>query len=328
VLSAVFLFSSMRGVRVAEVLDALRAAKYLYILPAMAMVVLSFAVRSLRWQVILDPVKRVGAGNAFSSTMIGFMANNVLPMRAGEVVRAIVIARQERVSRSSALATIVVERVFDTGALLLTLLLGAVGFDLPPQIRSGIWIVAGTTGLSLLIFWVLAVRKRGIGDRIKSLPGGGSRVGQRVASLFESFRLGLLVLRSWPRVLLIVLLSGLVWVIFVFAYQLSFAAFDLHLSFRAPLFALGVVAIGIMLPSAPGYLGTMQYFFTFALATFGVEKSVAVSASWFFWAVQYFPVTVIGLAYFAKENLSLRQVFDTNTTPSPGTDVSSEAQTP
>lgn len=307
-LSAVFLYFSVRGVDIEAVKAALRGAEYLYLVPAMAVVTLSFFLRALRWLIILRPVKRVSVRNAFSATMIGFMANNVLPMRAGEVVRAVVIGRQESISRSSALATIVVERVFDIVALLVTLLAGAIGHELPREIANAVWVVALTTIFAFVALAVLARTESPAETFVRRFPGGGSKWGGRIARQLDYFRVGLGVFRNSVATAVTLVLSALVWGCFVAAYHFTLVAFDLHLGLRPPILLLGVVSIGVMLPSAPGYIGTMQWFFQKAVAPFGVGGSLALSASFFFWFAQYLPVTVIGLVYFVMENVNLKSV--------------------
>ncbi len=311
--SAVFLWLSMRGVQMSEVLEALRSAEYVLLLPAMTAVTVSFFVRGLRWQIILRAIQKVSTRHAFSATMIGFMANNVLPMRAGELLRAVVIGRQEAISRSAALATIVVERLFDVIALLVVLLISAGGYELPPELRQGIWIISAATGVVLVVFGALAHSRTRLGRRMQRLPGGRTRLGLRFGHFLDSFQEGLGVLRSARQVVYTLLLSGLVWGSFVIVYHYSLAAFDLALPLRAPLLLLGIVSIGVMLPSAPGYIGTMQGFYKLALVPFAVNPAVALSASWFFWLAQYLPVTVIGLFYFVRENLNLKAVLNEGT---------------
>lgn len=308
-LSVVFLVISMRGVDLGEMTEALSHARYWTLIPAMGAVVLSFFLRAVRWQLILRSLRPVSLHDAYAATMIGFMANNILPMRIGEVVRAVVIGRRAKVSRSSALATVAVERVFDVVILLAVLVLGSAGYELPESIRGAIGVLGVGTVLILGVLVVLARRER-VGAVVARLPGGSSRIGQKVAVTLDKFQDGFGIFRDARTVTLTLLLSVLVWGGFVVAYHYSLVAFGLDLSLRAPLFLLGVVSIGVMLPSAPGYIGTMQYFFAFAVEPFGVDRAVALSASWFFWFAQYVPVTLLGLGYFAHENVTLRGVMD------------------
>jgi uncharacterized protein (TIRG00374 family) len=310
-ISVVFLWASTREVSLRDLLSALSHARYEYLLPAMLSVVGSFTVRALRWRWILHPIKPVSMRNAFSATMIGFMANNVLPMRAGEVLRAVAIGRTEKMSRSAAVATIALERVFDLVALLLVVLLGSRRHSLPAEIRGAMWVLWAGTLVTLIAATLLVRSSRGPGAWIEAAPGGKTRLGRRAARMMNAFQGGLGVLRDPKRTLGCLVLSAVVWGFFVLTYHFSLEAFRLGLSLDAPFLLLGVVSIGVMLPSAPGYIGTMQLFFTLALEPFGVDKTLALSASWFFWFAQYTPVTAIGLAYFARENMTLRSALAT-----------------
>lgn len=92
---------------------AFREAKYIYIMPTIIIIFLSYYFRAVRWSTLIAPVKKVSVWSLFSVTMIGFMANNVLPARIGEVVRPVMIARKEKIKITASFATVVMERVFD-----------------------------------------------------------------------------------------------------------------------------------------------------------------------------------------------------------------------
>jgi uncharacterized membrane protein YbhN (UPF0104 family) len=92
---------------------AFREAKYIYIFPTIVIMFISFYLRSIRWSVLISPIKKVSVLNLFSANMIGFMANNVLPARLGEVIRPVMVARKEKIKVSASFATVVMERVFD-----------------------------------------------------------------------------------------------------------------------------------------------------------------------------------------------------------------------
>ena len=88
-------------------------AKYIYIFPTIILMFISHYFRAIRWEVLISPVKKVSVLNLFSAIMIGFMANNVLPARLGEVIRPVMIARKEKIKVSTSFATVVMERIFD-----------------------------------------------------------------------------------------------------------------------------------------------------------------------------------------------------------------------
>ena len=92
---------------------ALREANYIYVLPAIIITLISFFIRTIRWSILISPVKKVSILNLFSANMIGFMANNVLPARVGEVIRPIMIGKKENIKLTTSIATVVMERIFD-----------------------------------------------------------------------------------------------------------------------------------------------------------------------------------------------------------------------
>jgi uncharacterized membrane protein YbhN (UPF0104 family) len=93
---------------------ALREANYVYIIPTIIIIFISHYLRAFRWMEFIIPIKRVPVLNLFSACMIGFMANNVLPARAGEILRPLIVAKKEKIKISASFATVVMERVFDT----------------------------------------------------------------------------------------------------------------------------------------------------------------------------------------------------------------------
>jgi hypothetical protein len=134
--SAVLLWVATRGVHLDEVLQQLRQVRPAWLVPVLISIFLRFWLTAVRWQLLLRPVKRVGVHRLFAITMIGFMANNVLPARLGEFVRAYALGRSEALPPSLPFATIVIERIFD-GFTLLLFLVGGLSFLRPSRRSSG-----------------------------------------------------------------------------------------------------------------------------------------------------------------------------------------------
>ena len=112
-ISAVFLYLTLKGLKFAEMWDALRTARYSWIIPGVAVYFLGVWVRAWRWHYLLRPLKPISTRTMFPIVAIGYMGNNIYPARAGEVLRAVVLKRREDVPVSASLATIIVERVYD-----------------------------------------------------------------------------------------------------------------------------------------------------------------------------------------------------------------------
>lgn len=110
---------------------ALKDAKYVYIIPTIILIFVSHYLRAVRWSALIAPIKRVSVLNLFSATMIGFMANCVLPARIGEIIRPVMVAKKEKIKVTASFATVVMERIFDV--LSIIVLASLLFFFLPAE---------------------------------------------------------------------------------------------------------------------------------------------------------------------------------------------------
>ena len=306
--SLVCLWLAFRGVEVDQVIQSFRDVRPLYLIPVLLLAVfVRFFVTALRWQVLLRPVKRIGLHRLFSVTMIGFMANNVLPARMGEFVRAYALGKTEHLSKSLSFATIVVERVFDGLTVVLFFFFSIFFFTFPPVIT---WLAYASLGLYLVVLlgllWLWSGRSFGPFVGLAGLLP--VRVRARGQGLLASFALGLDVLGHGWALLAVSALSILDWLVIVASLYFMFLAFDLPLSPVAAFFVTVVMALGVMLPSSPGFVGPYQAATVLGLQVFSVPPSIGLSVSLVSHAIQYVPITLIGLVYFWRENLSFREL--------------------
>lgn len=307
--SAAFLYLSFRKVDLQEVRSALDQAHYVYAIPAVALVIVGFWVRALRWKVLLQPVKAIGTHPLFSATMIGFMANNVLPARLGEFLRADAIGRAASVSRSAAFATIVVERLFDGMTLLLFLVVPLAFASFPGWVRQAGAGALGLYGIGIAFVYLLHVRTEAAVRVLKRLLRPfPDRLSATLVHQMEMFASGLHVLSHGRRLLIVSVLSLILWTINVASLQCIVEAFDLRLPLYAAFTVEAILTLGVILPSSPGFVGVFQGFCILALALFGVSRSVALGFSVILHLSWYVPVTAIGLVYFWKAHLSFKDI--------------------
>jgi hypothetical protein len=309
-IGALFLWLSFRKVDLTAVWRAMAGANYWYLIPNLALTFIGMWLRALRWKVMLDPIGKVALPKVYASTMIGFMANNVLPFRLGEFVRPYSIGTTGGVSRSAALATIALERVFDMFALLFFLVMVLI---LLPKLASVGWLDdVGYLGLAvcLLLLLFLAALKRWPEQSRKAaarvLALFPEKIGLLGVEIFGKFILGLSVMGSGAGILYLVFLSLVVWGLSAFNGYFMLVAFGLHLGPLALFAWLVVVSLGIMLPAAPGFIGTFQAFTVLSLGLFGVSKETALAVSVVTHAMQFFPITLAGLYHLKKEHLTLK----------------------
>jgi len=313
--SAVCVWLSMKDVRLSEVTSALAHANYLGFVATMGLTIFGFWVRAVRWRWLISTPKPVATGSLFSATMIGFMANNVLPFRLGEFVRPWALARREGLSKTTLLATIVVERAVDMITLLGILGISLLVHPLSETTEGGRMVKAGATVLIILCVGLTAtvvmlesqprLARSVIGGLTAPLP---ERARARVGNMVVHFLDGLGLFRDLPRLAWVFLLSFGMFGIYALALAISMASLGIVVPWYAGLTMLVITAIGIMVPAAPGYIGTLNLACVAGLALFGVGKDLAVPFSWFYFVSQWLPITAVGLFYLNREGLSLRSL--------------------
>lgn len=311
--TALFVYLAVRDVDFAGVGHAFAQAKLIWAVPAALCVLTGYLLRSLRWQALLAPSKRIPFGTLFSTLMLGFAANNVLPARVGEVIRAHQIGRKAGISRSLCFSTIIVERVLDGLTLIafmaVVLALFPIQRDTPElrvvEVASAIIFLGAALAIAVLLFnESLAMRLAGL--VLRRLP---ANVSARTMYLVQSVLHGLHALRSGRHLVSVVLLSVVVWSLEASGYFFVLKALEVPLVGTQPvlaaMFLVVFVNLGIMIPSAPGYLGTFQLFAKMALGAFAVEATLGFSVAILAHAIQYFLVTGIGLIVFLRNNVSV-----------------------
>jgi uncharacterized protein (TIRG00374 family) len=311
IISAFFLFLIFHKVDFHKTKEVLETGNYIYLLLGVALSLITNIIRSYRWKFVLDPIQKISIPSVFSGVAIGYMANNLLPARLGEFVRAYIIGKKEGISKSSTLATIVVERIFDGLTLLFFLVLISLVFSMPLWVkRAGF--IAAVFFLSLSAFLIILMFNKGIGVRLveRALGFFSSRLGDRIGHLLDYFLSGLAIVNRKKDIAIVFLFSVIVWLVEATTYYVVGLSFNINLPLYVSILTVVIVNLGITIPSAPGYIGTFEFFCISALALFSVEESVALSFAIVLHAVLFVPITVIGLICFWKDNLSVSEIAD------------------
>jgi uncharacterized protein (TIRG00374 family) len=244
------------------------------------------------------------------------MVSNVVPARAGEIARAYALTKETRVGFSGAFASIAVDRVFDA-FVVLALMIGAMFAPSFPRhhLVGGHpmidYVATGATALGLAVVALyLIVFFPGRVIRLYEL------VARRVAPRFEqhgrdvltSFAGGLGVLRHPGRFLEVLFWAVLHWLMCAFSFWLAFKAVGINAPYSAALLLQGLIAIGVSVPSAPGFFGVFEYLGQQGLAIYGVDAVRATSWAIGYHIITFLPITIIGLYYFARLGLHFREL--------------------
>jgi uncharacterized protein (TIRG00374 family) len=285
------------------VLGHIAAARPGPLTAAVIIATLTFPLRLVRWRLLLrdergEPYRSAPLWHAIS---LGFMANNVLPFRAGELIRSYTAARLAPARFTTVISSVAVERIFDALTVVALLTLALFASDLPGTVRVGESSVAdlaraaGVISLVALLSAVLVVAAPLAAERVVRRLLHGSRFADRIVDLIEGIRQGLVVLRSPARLIGVVFWSLVLWLVNALAFYVGFAAFDIPVSYTGALLLQGLLAFGISIPSTPGFFGPFEAVIVAVLALYGVPGSLAFSYAIAFHVTSFVPITVLGL---------------------------------
>ncbi|MBX7118825.1 MAG: flippase-like domain-containing protein [Gemmatimonadaceae bacterium] len=325
-LSALLLWWVLHG-QVGEVWTVLSSSNPWLWLACATVATAIFPLRARRWQALLAPLAgRIPIRPLWHATAIGMMMNNVFPMRAGEVARAFVLSRERReVPFTAAFASLAVDRLFDGVIVIGLMLLATLDPRFPRDARVVGELGAGDVALTASLFlgavlvglyaFVLApARMLTLAERVGGLAS--PRLGARLRVLAQGFTGGLGVLRD-PRLALEVTWWTLVhWLTNAAAFWLGFAALGIDAPFTTACFVQGIVALGVALPSSPGFFGLFEAAAAVGLKLYGIDPALAVSWGIGFHILSFIPITVFGAWYFTRLDLRLTDL--TTSAPAEG----------
>ena len=291
---------------------------------ALGCVLATYWGRAVRWQQLLVPVGPTRFRTAFRATVIGFAALGVLPARAGDLLRPYLLARQEGLSTSATIATILIERVLDLLVVLVLMALFVYGFTsdatLPGNLRRPIEVsaaVAGGVALLLLgIIWVMGTHPERIGRLVlltnRVFPHW---LADRLAKLAHTFSTGLAVVRD-PRTLARALAwSFLVWILGSTEAWAVSRAFGIEIPFTGAFLLQAFLVLGIAVPT-PGGVGGFHEAYRWCVVTiFHAPNDRAVAAAIVLHAISFGPVIIMGAVFMAQDGLSMSRLREMAGTP-------------
>lgn len=313
-ISAGFIVFALRGQDYGRIREALASFNYIFVLPALLLYFGGVWARAFRWSVLLRPLMRISSREVLPTLAVGFMANNVLPLRTGEVVRSYVLSKRSGVRKTSVLATIAVERLFDGLTMLGFMLAAATVVSLTSELQH-IALIAFVLFAGVLIGLFLLTLGGTVRDRLMQIALGPlpTPVADRVERMAESFLSGLGVLRRKRDLTLVTGASILAWLLEASMYYAVARGFGVEirdaLGVAETLLTTGVANLATLVPSSPGYVGPFEYGVQIVVnGALGVPKEIALSYAIVVHATLYFPITMWGAFEWWRQHLSLGQV--------------------
>jgi uncharacterized protein (TIRG00374 family) len=324
-ISAFFLFLLFRKIDFDKLAAAFREMDYRFILPALLLTFVSYYLRAVRWKFLLLPIKRTRLANLFPSTLIGYMANNLLPARLGEFVRAYSLGQKEHIGTSAVFASLVVDRLCDGFTVLLVLLITFFTIRLPAgmeQIQGGL-VTGGyvTFALYLLVLAFLALLKRRTDWTVRLVARLVTPVSagfaEKLVTQMRFFISGIRIPTDPVGVTAIIVSSILIWAGCIWPVDLVLRSFGVVLPIAASMFIMVFLVFAVMVPASPGYVGTYHFACVTALSAFEIGSEKALSIALVIHGLSFFPVIAAGLFCLWRDKMSLKNLSEKNESGAP-----------
>ncbi len=262
-----------------------------------------FAARARRWRYLFPPD---GAPPGLTAAlMIGYMANNVLPLRAGELVRVYVVGRRWPGRFWTAVGTLVVERVLDSLAIVAVLGALLLAIPVPAVFRWSALTLLAVDAVAVAVLGALARDPDRWRRRLRRWLGRWPLAAARLERALATFLTGLEGVRARRHALPLLGWTVLTWLMPALSAWAVLRALGLPAPLVAGWTVLAFVGLGISVPSAPGYVGVFHYAAVLAVEVFGVPRPAAVGYALLLHATQYLPVTLVGWLCLLREHISL-----------------------
>jgi glycosyltransferase 2 family protein len=319
VLSGILLYVAFRGTDFQALRVTLKNVNYWWILTSIPLLLFCHYIRAWRWQLLLVPVKdKVGRGNAFSSLLIGYMVNNILP-RAGELFRPYVLGKMEQISKASSLGSVVLERLLDLFSLLLGIMIVFYMYRSTlvhyfPWWNSASLILIGLCFIFLIVLGIMLYKRELILKLLNFiLYPLSDNYKQRGGEILNSFIDGMLIIRQRQNIGAIVLLSVVMWIGYIFMAYLPLLAFDISgtsINLLTGFVLTIVTSVSVLVPT-PGATGSFHTMTVESLTRlYGLKREIALGYATLIHAAGYFSVIAIGLYYLTRYNIKVRDVLD------------------
>jgi uncharacterized protein (TIRG00374 family) len=308
-----------------ELLSSFETIQYIYLIPITLISLTIYVIRAFRWKVLIRPLHPATAGELLPPLAIGTLGN-LLPLRAGEVLRGYLLKKKLNISFSSSLATIMVERIFDT-LMLLLLMIWTFAFQASlfnvhvewlgkplKDVALGVGIVLAGIFIGLVFFILLLIFCRKWKHPlekifVKFFP---EKWQGNVRTLVKNFILGLDMVRNPRDIISVTLYSILEWSLAITAYYFWFLAFNLHDPTIASLILVAIlIPIFMTALPTPGFLGSIQVAIYIAVHEILGESAVTAAAfGMAAWGWGFITQTSFGIFYVVKEHLAIREVIE------------------
>jgi uncharacterized protein (TIRG00374 family) len=314
-----FSYIALSNIKLGEAWHALRSSDFWWLLPALAVFAAGNLARSLRWRSLFAPDRRPPIGPVFNAMMVGYLYNNILPARAGEAARVVVLTQRSSTPPVEIVGTVVLERLYDVVAILV------VFFAAEPWLPHVSWF--GTAAIAALVLALLIAGLATVlavwGDRplrllLRPLARFPLFSGERLERTVAELAHGLSGLRHRGVALEAFVWTVIAWMLSALCAYVVSLAFHLQLPFACGVLVVVAVGLGMILPSPPAAVGVFEGAALIALKAYHIPHSAGLPYALFLHAVNFVPFVLVGalLVHFNARRGRRRQPVEVVAAPS------------
>ena len=303
------LYYAFRGIDFVQLWKIINQLDLFYGTLSLIILLTSNIVRALRWQILAYPIDKISIKPAFSSIMIGYFGNSILPFRMGEFLRAYVLAEKTSLNVPTAFGTIVTERILDFVGLSLLILLTILVYPVDwinQQIIVGVVVLSLTA--FVFVFYFKEINEIFLFDLKKIRLLQKSTV-LKIIEILERLINGAVAIRSTNKVMLIFLYTVLIWLMYCFSTYFALLSIGISIKWYEVCVLMISTSLAISVPAAPAYVGTYHATVVYVLTTFFfINQLDAQASAIIIHGVGTIPFIIIGALYFINSSVSIKEI--------------------
>ena len=309
VLSILGLYYAFNKVNIGELWFYLKSANIFYIIIASSLIIFSIAIRAERWQLLLEPIKVISFRPLFSSVMIGYFGNAVMPFRFGELLRAYSIGSMKNIDISAAFGTILLERLLDMLGLVFTMFIFSWFYPFEHGGRNAMVFISLSSILVFCFIIWLGSRQSQIIPNLKKLSMFDKPFLQKLLTIINNIVNGLTSIKDTKHVGQIILHTIFMWVVYFFVTYSVILATNISIDWVGVGIILISTSLALAIPAAPGGVGTYHATAVYILTSyFFVDRVESQAFAVILHAVGFLPLLLIGFLFFIRSSLHFKDV--------------------
>ena len=293
--------------------QSLKKPNYLWLIPNLILGLLAMIQQAYRWRIVILPIQKVAVSKLFAATLIGFLANNLLPFRLGEYARVISLSQQNKnLPPASLLATVLVERLVFDLSFLIIVSMGVLYFvptNLDAQLKTAVLISLSLVAVVITILLSAASKPDGLVSIIlKTLFFLSPKRKQSLSNSIYRFIKGLAFLKNKKIISIGVGQTALIWLFMALSIFCLFKSFGFKLPLTASFVMIAFVSMAMFIPSMPGYIGIYHLATVLTLSAYNITGADARAFAIVIHLSQFLPTTILGFYFLHRTHLSVRSL--------------------